>query len=142
PTHGLVPISGCFPLAPSFDHAGPMARDVAGCVAMMRALVAGFELAPLGALGGLPVGIAWVDGADPLVGIAVERAAVLFPHAAALELPFPDADYPLFRREAAEVHADLFRDHRELYGENVAYKVAGALELRDAEVDAATRARD
>jgi aspartyl-tRNA(Asn)/glutamyl-tRNA(Gln) amidotransferase subunit A len=26
PTFGLVPIDGCFPLAPSFDHAGPMAR--------------------------------------------------------------------------------------------------------------------
>ena len=25
---GLVPIDGVFPLAPSFDHAGPMARDV------------------------------------------------------------------------------------------------------------------
>src|SRR3954464_12659181 len=43
PTHGLVPIDGCFPLAPSFDHAGPMARSVAGCAAMMRALAPGFE---------------------------------------------------------------------------------------------------
>ena len=25
PTYGLVPLDGCFPLAPSFDHAGPMA---------------------------------------------------------------------------------------------------------------------
>ena len=32
PTYGLVSIDGVFPLAPSFDHAGPMARDVAGCV--------------------------------------------------------------------------------------------------------------
>ena len=31
PTHGLVSLEGCFPLAPSFDHAGPMARDVATC---------------------------------------------------------------------------------------------------------------
>ena len=36
PTYGLVPIDGVFPLAPSFDHAGPMARDVAGCVELMR----------------------------------------------------------------------------------------------------------
>ena len=28
PTYGLVSLEGCFPLAPSFDHAGPMARDV------------------------------------------------------------------------------------------------------------------
>src|SRR5439155_5811981 len=25
PTYDLVPLDGCFPLAPSFDHAGPMA---------------------------------------------------------------------------------------------------------------------
>src|SRR5206468_614184 len=29
PTYGLVPTEGCFPLAPSFDHAGPMAIDTA-----------------------------------------------------------------------------------------------------------------
>ena len=27
PTFGLVPLDGCFPLAPSFDHAGPLATD-------------------------------------------------------------------------------------------------------------------
>ena len=30
PTHGLVSLTGCFPLAPSLDHGGPMARDGAG----------------------------------------------------------------------------------------------------------------
>src|ERR671932_464963 len=38
PTYGLVSLDGCFPLAPSFDHAGPMARDVATCTAMLRVL--------------------------------------------------------------------------------------------------------
>src|SRR5204862_8311765 len=38
PSFGLVPIEGCFPLAPSFDHAGPMATDVAECARMMEAL--------------------------------------------------------------------------------------------------------
>src|SRR3954470_11081138 len=42
PSFGLVPIEGCFPLAPSFDHAGPMATDVAECARMMEALVPGF----------------------------------------------------------------------------------------------------
>ena len=44
PTFGLVSLEGVFPLAPTFDHAGPMARTVDGCIAMMRALVPGFEL--------------------------------------------------------------------------------------------------
>src|SRR5207248_1126599 len=43
PTHGLVPLDGCFPLAPTFDHAGPIARRVTDCAAMMAALVPAFE---------------------------------------------------------------------------------------------------
>ena len=38
PTHGRVAIDGVFPLAPTFDHVGPMARTVEGCVAMQRIL--------------------------------------------------------------------------------------------------------
>src|SRR6266566_3033758 len=39
PTFGLVPIEGVFPLAPSFDHAGPMAHSVGGVIELMRGLV-------------------------------------------------------------------------------------------------------
>src|SRR3954469_8338047 len=42
PTFGLVPLDGCWPLAPSYDHAGPMARDLASCVDMVEALVPAF----------------------------------------------------------------------------------------------------
>ena len=35
PTYGLVSTDGIFPLAPSFDHAGPLARDVAGCIELL-----------------------------------------------------------------------------------------------------------
>src|SRR5205807_3318266 len=31
PSFELVPLDGCFPLAPGFDHAGPMARSPADC---------------------------------------------------------------------------------------------------------------
>jgi aspartyl-tRNA(Asn)/glutamyl-tRNA(Gln) amidotransferase subunit A len=44
-------------------------------------------------------------------------------------------------REAAEVHHDLWRDHREAYGSNVAAKVERAMETTDAAVAAAERAR-
>src|SRR5439155_2980894 len=43
PTFGLVPLEGCFPLAPSFDHAGPMARSVDECSRMLEHLAPGFE---------------------------------------------------------------------------------------------------
>ena len=142
PSFGLVPIDGCFPLAPSFDHVGPMARDVAGCERMMLALADGFEPAALHSLADLRVGVAWTARADPLVRRQVERAAAFMPSRDPLEVPFPEGVYPAFAREAAIVHTDLFAAHRELYGENVARKVASALKVPDAAVDAALAARE
>jgi aspartyl-tRNA(Asn)/glutamyl-tRNA(Gln) amidotransferase subunit A len=142
PSFGLVPIDGCFPLAPSFDHVGPMARDVAGCDRMMGVLADGFEPAALHSLADLRVGVAWTARADPLVQRQVERAAALLASARPLDLPFPEGVYPAFAREAADVHRELFAAHRELYGENVAHKVAWALTVEDAAVDAALAARE
>jgi aspartyl-tRNA(Asn)/glutamyl-tRNA(Gln) amidotransferase subunit A len=141
PTFGLVPMEGCFPLAPSFDHAGPMARDVAGCERMLEALVPGFRPAELAGLEELEVGIAWTDDADPLVRARVEEAAALFPRSRPLDLPLPDIGR-LFEREAAEVHAELWRDHRELYGENVARKLERAMTVDEDEAAASAHARE
>lgn len=143
PTYGLVPITGCFPLAPSFDHAGPLARDVAGCVQMMQAVVPGFEAAAdVPTLGELRVGVAWTDGADEQVRRRVEAAAERFHGAERLALPLPEGVSPQFEREAAEVHAELWREHRDLYGENVAVKIARAMEVTDAEAEAAVHMRE
>ncbi|HEX6389460.1 MAG TPA: amidase, partial [Solirubrobacteraceae bacterium] len=100
PTHDLVPVAGCFPLAPSFDHAGPMARDVATCEEMLRALVTDFAPASLDALDDLRVGVAWTDLADPLVRERVLDAAAAFPGARPLDLPLSFGTGPLFGREA------------------------------------------
>ena len=86
PTWGLVPIDGCFPLAPSYDHAGPMARDVDGCERMLQALVPGFEPTEV-ELEDVEVGVAWTELADPLVRARVEAAAERFPRRRRLELP-------------------------------------------------------
>jgi aspartyl-tRNA(Asn)/glutamyl-tRNA(Gln) amidotransferase subunit A len=51
PTYGLAPVDGVFPLAPSYDHVGPMARDVAACAELMRALVPGLEATVVESLG-------------------------------------------------------------------------------------------
>lgn len=142
PSFGLVPIDGCFPLGPSFDHAGPIARDVTGCVRMMEALVPGFELADVTSLGDLQVGVAWLEAADPLVRRQVDHAASRFPNVRALDLPAPDGTYPAFEHEAARVHAELWREHRELYGENVAVKLERALRVSDADAAVAERTRE
>ena len=75
PTFDLVPTDGCFPLAPSYDHVGPMAATVDGCVELMEALVPGFAAAELESLEELEIGVAWLDGADPLVRARVDAAA-------------------------------------------------------------------
>ena len=41
---------GCFPLAPSFDHVGPMARTVEECVALLETIAPGFTTAELASL--------------------------------------------------------------------------------------------
>ena len=139
---GAVPIDGCWPLAPTYDTAGPMARDVEGCERMMEAMAPGYARADLGSLDDLRVGVAWTDRADPLVRERVEAAAALFPHRRAIDLPPPDGVYTGFAREVVAVHADLYRDHSDLYGPTVAFKMERAMRITDAEADAAVRLRE
>jgi aspartyl-tRNA(Asn)/glutamyl-tRNA(Gln) amidotransferase subunit A len=142
PTFGLVPLDGCFPLAPSYDHAGPMARDVAGCERMMEALAPGFEPTEV-ALDDLRVGVAWTELAEPLVRSRVETAAALLPGAHPLDVPpAPAAAYRGFQRECADVHRPLWREHHDLYGANVAFKLERALRVTDEEVQRAGRERE
>jgi aspartyl-tRNA(Asn)/glutamyl-tRNA(Gln) amidotransferase subunit A len=140
PSHGLVPLEGCFPLAPSFDHAGPMARDVDSCVRMTRTLAPGFEPTEL-ALEDVEVGVAWTELADPLVRARVDSAAESFPRRRRLELPLPQGLDPVFRREAADVHRELFAEHADSYGDNVRIKIERALQVTDADYERALAAR-
>ena len=88
PTHGLVPLDGCWPLAASFDTGGPLAADVEACERMLAALAPGFEPVELESLEELEVGVAWTELADPLVRERVEAAAARFPRRRPVELPF------------------------------------------------------
>jgi aspartyl-tRNA(Asn)/glutamyl-tRNA(Gln) amidotransferase subunit A len=90
PTRGLVPLEGCLPLAPSFDHAGPMGPDVETCARMLEALVPGFEPVELGSLRELEVGVTWLEGAEPLVRARVQAAAELFPRHRSIAFPLPE----------------------------------------------------
>jgi aspartyl-tRNA(Asn)/glutamyl-tRNA(Gln) amidotransferase subunit A len=142
PTFDLVPVGGCFPLAPSYDHVGPMASTVAGCVELLGALAPGFETQELGSLGELRVGVAWLEEADPLVRARVEAAAAQFPHARPVDLPIVDrAENALFMREVADVHRGLFPEHADDYGENVRSKLERCLEVTEGELETARRLR-
>ena len=142
PTYGLVSAEGCWPLAPSFDHVGPLARTVTECAAAMRALAPALEPVELERLDDLRVGLAWTADADPLVRERVETAASLFPDCRRLELP-PALDVvPQFMREIAEVHADLFAEHSDAYGDDLRTKIEACLAVTDAEAATAARARE
>ena len=142
PTYGLVSLDGVFPLAPSFDHAGPMARTVAECAAMMEALADGFEPETLHSLDDLEVGLAWVDRAQPLVGARVREAAGLFPRMREVDFPLAEKIGPVFMREVADVHRDFFAEFADSYGENVRAKVELCLAVGDGEYEAGLRARE
>ena len=143
PTYGLVPVDGCFPLAPSFDVVGPIASTVEGCEELMRALVPNFPSnSLLQALSEFEVGVAWLEDAEPDVRAGVAAAAEHFPRRRAVALPFAPANRADFMREAADVHRALFPGNEELYGENVRGKIERCLEVTDAEADAAARERE
>jgi amidase len=113
-THGRIPVSGVWPLAPSLDTVGPMARDVAGVAAGMALLEPGFrpgEAAAAGRIGRLRFGKA----ADPRIDAAVDDAL------AASGLDVAEAALPGWRDalratgaiidvEAAECNAPLMAD--------------------------------
>ena len=69
-------------------------------------------------------------------------AAARLAGARPVEVPYADGLAPLFMREVAETHRELFAEHRDHYGPNVAAKVARCLEITDAEAEAAARARE
>jgi aspartyl-tRNA(Asn)/glutamyl-tRNA(Gln) amidotransferase subunit A len=143
PTHGRIPIDGIEPLAASLDHAGPMARSLADCAALLEALARdGAQttalMAPPAPLAGLPTApragarplegmrIALTDragaaGLEPDVAAGLERAREACEQLGAetVELPAPGAatmdhfSAVLFAEVAA--HHARYADRRERY---------------------------
>jgi aspartyl-tRNA(Asn)/glutamyl-tRNA(Gln) amidotransferase subunit A len=138
PSYGLVPLDGCFPLAPTFDHAGPMARTVAGCSAMLEALVPRVLRDPARRVS---VGVAWGDRCTPLVTERIREAAGAL-DARAVDFPLPTTIGNAFMREVADVHRDLFAESADSYGPNVQAKIERCLEVTDTEATEAVNRRN
>jgi len=119
-----------FPLAPTFDHAGPLARDVAGCIELM-----GLDVEPV-SLGDLSLAVTWADRAEPLV-----RERVLTVRAEAIEFPTAENVSPAFMREVGDVHRELYPENAELYGDNIRGKIERCIALDDTEYQVAVQAR-
>ena len=137
PSFGLVSLDGTFPLAPTFDHAGPMARTVADCARMMEALVPGFAVRDAGAP---RVAVAWLEHCEPLVRERVQEVARML-DAEPVDFPLPEGVSPMFMREVATVHRELFAEQADAYGDNVRAKVERCLAVTDSEYETAARRR-
>ncbi|KMO10413.1 amidase [Methylobacterium platani] len=121
PTARRVPLAGAFPLSPSLDSIGPLARSVEACAAA-DAVMAGEEYRPLAAAPlrdlriGVPRGLLFTE-TDPLVAQAFEAALSTLSGAGARihDASFDDllarmaeatAAGPIAAVEASEIHAD------------------------------------
>lgn len=148
PTLGRIPTDGCYPLCPSFDTVGPMARTVREC-ALAYAVLTGEEV-PTAAIDGRTIGLLTrppllgpdVDDArDERALVYVERLEALGARVREVELPVPEADtWPVFFAEAVESHAATFPSRRDEYGPTIRTKLDAALETDPADVEAGYRA--
>lgn len=121
PAYGAVSRSGVFPLAPSFDTVGPMARTVAE-VALVDAVLTG-RPCPVPQLAGLRVGVlaaTGIEGALADMGARVEPA----------HLPERGPDLmAAFEAECAVTHMPWFPRERERYGPDLQVKLDAAQQI-------------
>jgi amidase len=143
-TWGRVPVAGVWPLGPSLDTVGPMARDVAGLVLGMQLLEPGFR--PAGSMPtGLPVGRVRLPDVpvDPDVDAAIDDAL------AAAELDASDIALPgwsdgwtsgdvILSAEAWRADGELWRTRRDGLGELTATRIEGGSSVT-VEAEAAAR---
>jgi aspartyl-tRNA(Asn)/glutamyl-tRNA(Gln) amidotransferase subunit A len=69
PTRDLVSTAGIVPLAPSLDHAGPMARTLDDCAVLLTVMVGHDRGDVSSALHGAPAGVPASAGPKPLSGL-------------------------------------------------------------------------
>ena len=139
PTRGLVSLRGVVPLAPSLDHAGPMARTIEDCRALLAALAGTRAPRRTAGLAGLRVALSpriATIGLDPDVGDGLEHAVGVLRTLGAevVEPPAPPgalelgSDFLDVLRAELLVYHRRFDDRRELYRPSLREWVEGAEE--------------
>ncbi|CAN7480525.1 amidase [Bosea sp. LjRoot237] len=138
PTHKTVPDEGCFPLAPSLDSIGPLAKDVAGCARLLSVLAdRPFALEDGMSAGRIRLGVArggFLAEADPSVARAYEAAIARVTRLGIAVEPvdfdglykemFAIGPVPLVTVEASAVHRELMSSKGDAYDRRVAARIA------------------
>lgn len=142
PRWGAIPMRGIFPLCPTFDTVGPMARTVVDVALMWSALTG--KAVPEPRLRGLTVGLltrppGTGDGLPPPASDAAEehvpRLEELGARVVASSIPGPEADtWPLFYAEACRSHRHLYPERAAEYSDVVRAKLEQAHRLDPDEV--------
>jgi aspartyl-tRNA(Asn)/glutamyl-tRNA(Gln) amidotransferase subunit A len=138
PQLGRISTDGVFPLCPSFDTVGPMARTVADCALCFGVLsaspvrrheVAGLRAGLLTAMPPLAPDVpqAKRDERALAFGDRLERLGL---RAEEVVLAAPRSDiWPVFYGEAAATHRETFPNRRDEYGETVRAKLDQAQQV-------------
>ena len=144
---GNVPIDGVFPLCPSFDTVGPMARSVRD-VAVLWSVLTGRRV-PEPRLDGVTVGLLrkaadLADGRETESSDAAEawvgRLESLGARVVESTISGPPADtWPVFLHEAARSHAVTFPSRADEYGTAIRIKLEAAQRVDAAAVTAGYR---
>jgi aspartyl-tRNA(Asn)/glutamyl-tRNA(Gln) amidotransferase subunit A len=149
PRVGALPTDGMFPLCPSFDTPGPMARSVADCARAYEVL-AGTpprEREPrrlrVGVLTGVPrlAPDTPVPDRDERALAFAARLEELGMRCDEVALPLPEANvWPVFYGEAAATHRATFPARRDEYGPTIRAKLEDAQRVTSQEREDARRA--
>ena len=148
PRWGSIPTNGVYPLCPTLDTVGPMARTVED-VALMWSVLTG-KAVPEPRLAGLRVGLltrppSVGDGRRAPANLAAETYVAdlerLGAQVVPAMIPEPSADtWPLFFFEAAQSHRATFPARADEYGANCRTKLELAQQVRPDEAAEAYRA--
>jgi amidase len=142
-THGRIPLGGVWPLAPSLDTIGPMARDVAGTAAGMALLEPGFAVDVAAAARIGRIRLAGLD-VDPAIDAAVDAALARI-GAEVIEVGLPGwrsakkASDVIIDAEAAVANRDLLADpvRRDLLGPRILANLTGGQSVKPADLQEA-----
>lgn len=142
-TWGRIPTEGVWPLAPSFDTVGPMARDVDGLILGMSLLEPGFspDSSPPRRIGRIRV------DCDPAIGDALDRALRL-PDWEIVDIHLPELDEVnaacglLLVAEAWATDGKLAEEHPNEIGQDVVDRLRLGREIDESATRAALEGRE
>jgi len=166
PTYGRVSRQGIYPLASSFDHAGPMARTVADCRVMLQAM-AGYDrndpttwnqppLEPVlgrpGVLNGLRIGVPrrlTFSDLHPQTAAHIEAAIAILEAAGGIveDVELPGAEEALeawlvmTQAETYAVHETHLQDHYDDLSPDVAVRLTHGADVTTTDYLAARQVR-